>query len=76
MNNNTLNLSAAVEAGFTVEEILTSSPEDMDAFIELFPGPVVVITAETEAEFDARCERFEKAYDDHIEEMSLGFGAY
>ena len=74
--NNTLNLSAAVDAGFTVEEILTSSPEDMEALIELFPGPIVEIVTETEAEFEERCERFEKAYDDHIEEMALGFGAY
>jgi hypothetical protein len=28
---------------------------------------------ETDAEFDARCDAFEKAYDDHIEEMACGY---
>lgn len=44
MTTNTMNITAAVEAGFTVEEILTASPKDTEAFFELFPGPEVDIT--------------------------------
>lgn len=43
MKTNTINITAAIEAGFTLDEILDASHADRDALFELFPGPTVDI---------------------------------